>query len=467
MREQTIRPFGMRDKVGYAFGDVANDFTFILSASFLMKFYTDVMGVSPAVVGLMMMVARFVDAFTDLGMGRIVDTAKVGKNGKFRPWILRAAGPVAFMSFLMYATWFRDMPMGFKIVWMFTTYLLWGSVFYTMVNVPYGSMASGITDSPKERTQLSTFRTVGATIAGMAIGMGVPMFAYYTDEAGNRVFDGSTFSVIALICSVLAILCYLVCYFGCTERVKIEPPKKMSGQSSNFVKNIVTNRALLSLICANICLLLSQLTMSQMANYVYPNYYGNTQVQVMATLAGSVATFLIAPFATPLATRYGKKEIGVVSCGFAALAYTVCLIVRPSSAWGYMAFTVLAMIGMGFFNMLCWAYIVDVIDYAEVKNGVREDGTTYSCYSFARKLSQAASSGLVGALLTFAGYTEAKAFDPAVTSRIFVIACVIPAIGFALVALIFVFWYPLNKKEVEQNSAVLKERAEKRQEGKA
>ena len=163
MREQTIRPFGMRDKVGYAFGDVANDFTFILSASFLMKFYTDVMGVSPAVVGLMMMVARFVDAFTDLGMGRIVDTAKVGKNGKFRPWILRAAGPVAFMSFLMYATWFRDMPMGFKIVWMFTTYLLWGSVFYTMVNVPYGSMASGITDSPKERTQLSTFRTVGAS----------------------------------------------------------------------------------------------------------------------------------------------------------------------------------------------------------------------------------------------------------------------------------------------------------------
>lgn len=460
MNERKTRPFGMRDKVGYAFGDIANDFTFILSASFLLKFYTDVMGVAPAIVGLMMMAARFVDAFTDLGMGRIVDTVKVGKNGKFRPWVLRAAGPVALMSFLMYATWFRDMPMGFKIVWMFTTYLLWGSVFYTMVNVPYGSMASGLTDNPKERTQLSTYRTVGATIAGMVIGMGVPMFAYYTDEAGNRVFNGSTFSVIALICSVLAVLCYLICYFGCTERVKIEPPKKQEGQKNNFLKNIFTNRALLSLICANICLLLSQLTMNQMANYVYPNFYGNTQAQAIATLAGSLATFAIAPFATPLATKFGKKEVGTVSCAFAAAAFLICLLVRPSSAWEYMAFTVVAMIGMGFFNMLCWAYIVDVIDYAQVKNGIREDGTTYSCYSFARKLSQAASSGLAGGLLSLAGYTEATAFDPVVTNHIFTIACVIPTIGFALVALIFAFWYPLNKKTVEENCAILKERAE-------
>ena len=116
-----VRPFGLRDKVGYAFGDIANDFTFILSSSFLLKFYTDVMGVSALLVGVMMMAARVVDAFTDIGMGRIVDTAKVGKNGKFRPWILRAAGPVALMSFLMYATWFRDMAMGIKVVRMFGT----------------------------------------------------------------------------------------------------------------------------------------------------------------------------------------------------------------------------------------------------------------------------------------------------------------------------------------------------------
>ena len=87
MAKTGVRPFGMRDKMGYLFGDFGNDFTFILSSSFLLKFYTDVMGVSAAVVGLVMMVARFVDAFTDIAMGRICDKSKVEKNGKFRPWI--------------------------------------------------------------------------------------------------------------------------------------------------------------------------------------------------------------------------------------------------------------------------------------------------------------------------------------------------------------------------------------------
>ena len=121
----------MRDKIGYMFGDFGNDFTFILSSTFLMKFYTDVMGVSAAIVGLMMMVARFVDAFTDVTMGQIADRSRPTAKGKFLPWIKRMCGPVALASFLMYAVWFKDMPMAFKIVWMFGTYLLWGSICYT------------------------------------------------------------------------------------------------------------------------------------------------------------------------------------------------------------------------------------------------------------------------------------------------------------------------------------------------
>lgn len=95
-------PFGMKDKVGYMFGDFGNDFTFLLSSSFLMKFYTDVMGVNAAIVGMVMMIARFVDAFTDVGMGQIVDHSKPNKDGKFRPWIKRMCGPVAIASFLIY-----------------------------------------------------------------------------------------------------------------------------------------------------------------------------------------------------------------------------------------------------------------------------------------------------------------------------------------------------------------------------
>ena len=119
-----VRKFGWRDKLGYLFGDFGNDFTFILSSSFLLKFYTDVMGVSAAVVGVIMMIARFVDAFTDVAMGRICDRAGVTAAGKFKPWILRMCGPVAIASFLIYQSSFADMQMGFKIGWFFTHLLI-------------------------------------------------------------------------------------------------------------------------------------------------------------------------------------------------------------------------------------------------------------------------------------------------------------------------------------------------------
>ena len=120
---QKTTPFGMRDKVGYMFGDFANDFTFILSSSFLMKFYTDVMGVSAGVVGMIMMIARFVDAFTDVTMGQIVDRSKPTKDGKFRPWLKRMCGPVAIASFLIFQSGLAGMSYGFKVAWLFVTYI--------------------------------------------------------------------------------------------------------------------------------------------------------------------------------------------------------------------------------------------------------------------------------------------------------------------------------------------------------
>ena len=126
----------------------------------------------------------------------------------------------------------------------------------------------------------------------------------------------------------------------------------------------------------------------------------------------------------------------------------------------FVAFAAVATISMGYFNTVVWAMITDVIDDTEVRTGVREDGTVYSVYSFARKLGQAISSGLIGALLTMIGYSEATAFDPAVTGKIFNLACLAPFAGFVALALILVFLYPLSKTRVEQNVATLAARRE-------
>lgn len=456
MSNNQVKPFGIKDKLGYMFGDFGNDFTFILSSSFLMKFYTDVMDVPGAAVGAIMMIARFVDAFTDVAMGRICDRSKYTKAGKFKPWILRMCGPVALMSFLMYQSSLSDLSQAAKIAYLFITYILWGSVFYTSVNIPYGSMASAISSDPSDRQSLSTFRTMGGMLAGGIITAGVPMIAYDKIN-GNEVLNGGRFTLIAGIFSVCAIICYLLCYNLTTERVKsVSSAEAMQKNSvGQMLKNAVKNRALISIICASIFMLLAQLTMQSMANYVFPNFYKNAKAQTIATLMMGGGMLIAAFVAKPLAKKFGKAEVSVASNLLAAAVCVVLLIVRPQNVWVYVALQAVCWLGLGVFSMVCWALITDVIDYSEIKNGVREDGSVYALYSFARKLGQAASSGLSGALLSMIGYSKETQFDAGVVNGIYNISVIVPAIGFLVLALILWFWYPLHKKQVDENVAIL------------
>ncbi|MBR5315775.1 MAG: MFS transporter [Firmicutes bacterium] len=460
---KNLRPFGWRDKVGYLFGDFGNDFTFILSSSFLLKFYTDVMAVDPAVVGIIMMIARFVDAFTDVAMGRICDRSTMTPVGKFKPWIRRMCGPVAIASFLMYQSSLADMGMGFKIAYLFVTYILWGSIFYTSINIPYGSMASAVSPEPGDRQSLSTFRTMGGMLAGMVIMIGVPLVAYDTVmENGEELvlLNGGRFTLIAGVFSVLAIICYLLCYNLTTERVMPEATaEQLQGNSvGNMLKNAFTNRALISIIVASVIMLLAQLTMQSMAGYVYPNFYRNATAQSLSTAMMGIGMIAAAVCAKPLATRFGKAEISIVSNLFAAVVCAVLFVMRPENVWVYTGFQALCWLGLGVFSMINWALITDVIDYSELKNGIREDGSVYAMYSFARKLGQAASAGLTGVLLGFIGYTQETAFDADVVEGIFDISTLVPGAGFLLLGLVLWFWYPLHKKQVDANVAALKEK---------
>ncbi len=462
-RKTEVRAFGWRDKLGYLFGDFGNDFTFLLSSSFLLKFYTDVMGVSAAVVGVLMMITRFVDAFTDVAMGRICDRAKITAAGKFKPWILRMCGPVAIASFLIYQSGLADMPMWFKIGWLVVTYILWGSVFYTAINIPYGSMASAISAEPGDRQSLSTFRSLGGTLAGLMIGAGVPMLAYQTDAAGNTVLDGEIFTFIAGLFSVFAVGCYLLCYVLTTERVRFSVEVKQKNDNVfTMLKNAAGNRALLSIIAASVVMLLAQLTMQSMASYVYPNFYGNTAAQSVSTVAMMAAMLLAAAIAKPVTEKFGKAEVSVVANLLAAVVCFVLYILRPENVWVYVGFMTVCWLGLGIFSMVTWSLITDVIDYSELKNGVREDGTVYALYSFARKLGQAVAAGISGGLLSWIGYSETTAFDPSVTLGIFYISTLVPAVGLLLLGLILWFWYPLRKKEVDRNVEELKKRRENR-----
>ncbi len=464
--KQNFKPFGISDKLGYLFGDFGNDFTFILASTFLLKFYTDVMAVPAAVVGTIMMIARFVDAFTDVTMGRICDRSKTLPAGKFKPWILRMCWFVAVASFLMYQSALANMPMAFKIGYLFVTYILWGSIFYTSINIPYGSMASSISPEPDDRQSLSTFRTMGGVCAGMIVNVLPPLLVYdqvMVDGVNQTVMNGPRFTLMAGLFSVLAIVCYLLCYKLVTERVRVPETLENSEavkQDSVFVmlKKAVSNRALISIIFASVVMLLAQLTMQQMGAYVYPNYYNNPTAQSASSLLMMVGMVVAAAVSKPLAKKIGKAEVSVVTNLFAGALLVIVFFIKPANVWVFAGFQLLVWLGLGIFSMVSWALITDVIDYSEIKNGKREDGSIYALYSFARKLGQALSAGVSGWLLAAIGYSQATAFDTSVVNGIFTISTIVPAVGLIGLALILWFWYPLHKKQVDENVAILKEK---------
>lgn len=463
-----VKPFGMADKIGYAFGDFGNDFTFILTASWMMVFYSSVMGVSTAITGTVMMLARFVDAVTDVTMGQIVDRSKPTKDGKFRPWIRRMCIPCALACFLIFQAEFAGAALGFKIAWMAVTYILWGSFMYTSVNIPYGSMASAITQDPNERAQLSVWRNIGATLAGLMIGTLPPLFVYVQVE-GQNTLVGSRMMILAGIFAVCAVICHMLCFNLTTERVQV-PQNTTKLNVGAMLKSVVTNRSLLGIIAAAILLLLGMLGMQGMMAYMFPYYFNTSAAQSLCSLASSLAILIVvAPLASSLAKKFGKREVSTVSCLLGGISFLILLAIRTTNAYVYIAFYVICYIFLGFFNALVWAMITDVIDDAEVKNGIREDGTIYAVYSFARKIGQALSSGMIGALLTMVGWgvgTEAEKAaqlanpwsTPDAMNGMYNIACLVPAIGLILVSAALLFIYPLSKSKVEANVAELARR---------
>ena len=454
-----LRPFGVRDKVGYMLGNVANDFTFIFASLYLQVFYTDVLGINAGLVGTMFLISRIVDAFTDTAMGRICDKTKATKNGKFRPWLLRACGPVALASFLMYQAWAVNLSMTLRIVYMFVTYLLWGSICYTCINIPYGSMASVMSDEPDHRASLSTFRGVGSMIPQILVGVVVPMFLYTTLEDGTKVANASMFPVIALVMSIAAAACYIICYFLCTERIKITEESK-SVSFSDTLKALAGNRALIGISLVFICYLGAQMLNQTINNYIFKDYFGDTMGLSVMNAAGFAPALLLAPCAVPLARKFGKKELGIFASILGTVAFGALFLMRTTNMWLYTIVNIVGLLGFGLFNLIIWAFVSDVIDDQEVRTGNRDDGTIYAVCSFARKVGQAIASALGGWSLGWIGYVEGSLSGQtaAVKDGIYNIATMVPMILYLAVGICLIVIYPLSKKKVAENTAALKVR---------
>ena len=453
-----FRPFGWRDKVGYMTGNIANDLMFIFASLYLQVFYTDVLGINAALVGTMFLVSRVVDAFTDTAMGRIADKTKATKNGKFRPWLLRACGPVALASLLMYQTFITDASMTLRVVYMFVTYLLWGSICYTAINIPYGSMASVMSSEADDRAALSTFRGLGSLVPQILIGVVMPMFLYTKLEDGSQVVNASAFPVAAAILALASVACYILCYFMCTERVPVTE-KQESISFKDTIKALLSNRALIGIVIVYVCFLGAQMMNQSISNYIFKDYFKNTMGLTVMNAAGFAPALILAPLAVPLSSKFGKKEVGIVASIMGTIAFAGLFLMRTTNMWIYVVISIVGSLGFGLFNLIIWAFVTDIIDDQEVRTGSREDGTIYAVCSFSRKIGQAIASALGGYSIALIGYVEGAASQSAaVNNGIYTIATLIPAILYAVVGIALIFVYNLNKAKVLENVEILKAR---------
>ena len=452
------RPFGIRDKLGYLLGNVGNDFMFTFSGIFLMVFYTKVLGISSGLVGTLFLVARFLDAITDITVGRIVDNLPPSRAGKFRPWIKRLCVPAALCSFLMYQSGVASAPMWLRVAYMFATYLLWGSIFYTAVNIPYGSMASALTDDAAERASLSVFRSIGSILANLVIGVGVPLIVYQTDAAGNPLVIGSRVTAVAGVLSILTVVCYLGCYALTEERIHVKShDTREKRRLSETLGTLFQSRALIGFVIATVAVLAAQLLGQSVNQYLFIDYFRSKNGAALMSAAGMIPGLAVAPFASPIVRRFGKRTVGIVGSLCSALSCFLLFLIRTRSAAVYITVSVLGFLGFSLFNLITWAFVTDIIDDSEIQTGKREDGTIYGAYSFSRKIGQALAGGLGGWLLNAVGFDSAQSVQSAsVANGIYTVATLVPAILYLAVGLALLFLYPLTKRRVEENTRILK-----------
>lgn len=452
---KAVRPFGIRDKFGYLFGDLGNDFFFMLVSGYLMVFYTDILGISAAIVGVLFMVARLWDAVADVTWGRFIDTRKTTPNGKFKPWIFRMSFPLVITGVLMFVK-IPGMSDTFYLWWAIITYIVWGTL-YSTVNIPYGSMASVVTSDPVERSTLSTWRTVGSMIAKLIISAGAPLLLFVNNQPdANRFIWG------AIAFGILAITCYMLCYKLSTERVVMPESNQEKMSFGKTLKGLVKNRPLIAILTASLLIMMTTMLIGAVNVYLFKDYFQSTAALAMFGILQSVAVFVMAPFIKTLTLKFGKKEITSVGTLIAAAVYFALYLMPDLSATAFIVIVALALLGYGIFNIVVWAFVTDVIDYQEYLTGLREDGTVYSIYSMARKIGQALAGGIGGFAIAAVGYNAANTVQPQqVLDGIHTVGTLVPAIGFFLVFLLVTFAYPLSKNRVNQ---LAKDLAGKRQE---
>lgn len=447
---------GIKEAMGYMLGDSGNLFVLTYVSSFLKVFYTDVLKIATDKVATLFLVTRLWDAINDPIWGAIVAKRPPKKDGKYRPYLKWIAIPVALAQLAC----FYDITKHTDKMWVimlfaYVTYISFGML-YTGINVPFGSLASVITDDPNGRTLLSTFRSIGGGIGGAAPLLLAPLIIYTkkTDAQGNtyNVVNSDGMFKFALAMAVCAIVFYLACYGTTKERVKSDINPQLDVKSAYL--GMLKSRPFMVLAVTGV-LISGQLQFASLNQYLYKNYFCNTNLSIIGSIAQYLPMALMIPVTPMLVKRFGKKELAGFGSLFSAIAAIACYVIkpRPDQPWIFMVVLFIIGFGYSFVSITNWAVVADVIDYQFVKTGVKSESAIYAVYTLCRKFGQTIADygglmllGKVGydvSIMANAGYVKG------VSEGILTVCTAIPAVTYTLIFLLYRFAYPLTKEKLE------------------
>ena len=474
-KNSKTRPFGIRDSLAYAAGDLGCNMSFALKGTMAL-FWTQVMGMS-AWYSIMLIIVQVWDAINDPLIGSMVDADRHQyKRNKFLQYIwagsigLIVSGACCFLPF-------PQAPVFAKFIIFIAGYVVWDA-FYTIANVPYGSLLSLISKEPADRASLSAWRSIGGMIGNMLPMVILPLLIYNDDKSLN----GTMVFVAALIMGALGFFCFQFMIKNTTIRVEQDVKCNEDQPKFNVFKamgNFVKNRPAVGATLAAMGMFIGMQGATTAVNVTFQVYFENPKISGIVSMFAMIPILVFTPLARKMVVKYGKKELSVIG----AICYIVGALVMLAAPLGivpvskgntgidlivYVVAQLIFSLGLGIYSTVSWAMMGDAIDYNEWKTGTREEGVVYSLHSFFRKLAQGVGPAVAVAIMGTMGYVN-NAVDPK-TGAEFIDVNLIPwknvlqirtlAALLYLVAGIFVFIglglvYNLDKKTLAKMNADL------------
>ncbi|GKX28101.1 MFS transporter [Vallitalea longa] len=425
--------------LGYGTAALGYNFVFMLTSTYVNIFFTNVLGISLAAVGIIMLVARIWDGVNDPIMGSLVDKTNTPR-GKYRPYLLWGMLPLAITTILLFYS--PSLGETGNIIYGAIIYILWG-MSYTFANIPYMSMQSTLSFDPDERTKIITLKNIFTVFGIILCSMIVPGIAITKNGVHSEGFFVS-----GIIGALLVIVCMGITYKS-TEKYKfIESKKQDKITIKERVSAVVDNKALI-LLALSLLILSIQQALIGASNYFFVDVLKRGDVVMIYTLTGSFAMIISMVF-MPIVMKLEKKTIMGVGMIIYAVASIVFYIIPDNNIAGFIIFNIIRGIGSGFSMIIIWSMIADSVDYATLKTGKQQGGIVFSTSTFMQKAAGGIGGALINFMLAIIGFVpNAQSQTASAGNGVKLLISIVPAILALIVAILIILKYPLTKAKMK------------------